>query len=140
MSTQYRVCLVVTTESATLSELTAKVGVEPDDDSHNMGDPNLLKTRGPWKQTVWRVGTGCSWKAKLEEQFEDIVEQVPPKKLRSPGVLPDASKVYLSVGVFSDDQIPTADLTLRCLAISQSYGASIEVCMFESDMSKVGES
>jgi hypothetical protein len=119
-----------------LSELTARTGVEPAEGSHNMGDSHVLKNRGVWKKTVWKVCSTCSRTATLEEHFEDIVEQLPAKKLRAPGVLPDASEVYISIGVFSDAQIPTADLTLRCLSISESYGAAIEVCLYESDMSK----
>jgi hypothetical protein len=138
MSTKYDVCLVVTTQSATLSELTARTGVEAADGSHNMGDPHRLKTRGLWKQTIWKVCSTCSQSEPLEAHFDDIVAQLSAEKLRAPDVLPNAAKVYFSVGVFSDDQIPTADFTFRCLAISQSYGASIEVCLYSCDMTEQG--
>lgn len=137
MTTMYYVDLVVTSQSATLAELVTRIGVEPTGVSHDMGDPHVLKEYGAWEQTVWRVCSTCPRTATLEEHFEDIEEQISAKKLRAPDVLPDTSQIYFSVGVHSDAQIPTADLTLKCLAISQSYGASIEVCMFESDMSEV---
>ncbi len=135
MGTRYDVCLVVITQSATLAELSARTGVKCADGSHGIGDPHVLKARGRWQESAWKVCSRCAGTAPLEEHFGDIWAQLPAERLRAPGVLPSAAHVYFSVGVFTDAQIPTADLTAKCLAICQSYGASIEVCTYECDMS-----
>jgi hypothetical protein len=133
--TEYSVCLVVMSASATLSELTERLGLVAAYGSHSIGDPHPLKARGPRKKTVFQVCSSAGRDvATLEEHFESVAQQCSAAPLKNVGVLPADTEIYISVGVFSDAQIPTADLTKRCLAISESLGASVEVRLYMSDM------
>lgn len=124
------VCLVVVSESASLTDLSARIGVESSDGSHNQGDPHLLKSRGVWKSTVWQCCSELPRATPVEEQFEAIGRRFPSARLRTPEVLPLLSRCYVSIGVFSDAQTPTVDLTGRCLAIAAAYGASVEMSFY----------
>ena len=99
-----------------------------------MGTPHLVKNRGSWPDTVWQLCSGTSRGTPLEEQFEAVARQLPAATLQKSGRLPEDARIYFSVGLFSDAQIPTADLSIRCLEISNAYGASVEVKVYMSDM------
>jgi len=125
--TAFDVCLVAVSESSTLAELSARPGVEPSDGSHDAGDAHLLKSRGTWTDTVWQCAAPPPTTS-LEEKFEAIARRLPAEIVQQARAVID--RVYISVGVFSDAQVPTADLTPRCLAIAAAYGAAVEVKVY----------
>jgi hypothetical protein len=121
------VCLVVVSESATLADLTARIGMESSDGAHSKGGPHLLKSRGTWRSTVWQCCSECPRATPIEEQFEAVARRFPAAQLRTPEVRSLISRCYFSIGVFSNAQTPNVELTSRCLAISAGYGASVEL-------------
>jgi hypothetical protein len=127
--TEWSIHLVVSTPSLTLADLAARIGIEPSRGSHTVGEPNVLRTRPPWDCTIFRLDPACAGTTPVEEQFDAIAERLPPARLLRPGVLPSDAQIHISVLVQSNAQFPTATLTPKCLAISQSYGAAIEVCL-----------
>jgi len=129
--TEFDVCLVAVSESSTLAQLSASLGVEPSDGSHDVGDAHLLTSRGTWTDTVWQCAA-LARTASLQEKFEEIARRLPAETLQQARALID--RVYISVGVFSDAQVPTADLTPRCLEIAAAYGAAVEVKVYAPDM------
>jgi hypothetical protein len=132
--THYDVCLVIDTPSASLAELASQLRIAPSEGSHSRGAPHILKSRGEWTDTVWQCCSELPATAPLESHFEAIAQRCPFERVMNrEGCLKDAT-VYISVGVFSDAQIPTALLTPRCLAIASAYGAAVEVRTYEPDM------
>jgi hypothetical protein len=131
--TNYDVCLVVDTPSTSLSDLETRIGLTGSDGSHDIGGPHVLKSRGVWKSSVWQLCSDCGRAAPPEEHFENIARRLSADRLAGAGVPSDA-RVYVSLGVFSDAQVPTAELTARCLAITGAFRASIEVRVYSSDM------
>lgn len=132
--TEYDVCLVVVSRSTPLVDLSARIGIQGSEGSHSEGDPHLLKDRGVWKSTVWQICSGQPRSAHLEDHFEHLAGRLPVSRVVGSGALPDDAEVYVSVGVFSDAQIPTVNLTRRCLAIAEAFGARIEVRQYAPDM------
>ena len=131
--TEIDVCLVVTTQSEPVEELTRRIGIEASDGSHSKGAPHVLRSRGKWKSTVWQLCSTCARAAPIEEHMVQIAERLPPSRLGAEGVLPGDARVYVSVGVFSSAQIPTIDVTMRTLAICVEYSASLEVRYYVSE-------
>ncbi len=132
--TEFDVCLVAVTNAITLAELTTRVGSEPSDGSHSIGDPHVLKSKGAWQSTVWQVCSDLPRTASLGEHFDAIARKVSSSRLRAPGVLPNETRVYFSIGVFSDAQIPVADLSRSVLGQCEEYQASIEVRFYSPEM------
>jgi hypothetical protein len=131
--TSFSVALVVMSRSTSLSELTGRIGIPGSDGSHSVGEPHLLESRGVWKTTLWQLESDLPRTSALEEQFEDVYAQVPVANVR-PANLPEDAKVYISIGVFSNAQIPVAIFTRRCLGIADAFGAALEVRVYVSDM------
>jgi len=133
-SYEFDVCLVVESESITLADLAARIGVEPSDGSHNIGDPHILKSRGTWESTVWQCCSECPRVTSIEEQFKALARRFPAEALQTPQVLPLLSLKYISIGVFTDAQTPTVELTSVCFDIAKAYDATIEIKLYPSDM------
>jgi hypothetical protein len=133
MATTYDVCLVVWTESLTLSELTLRLGLDPSGGSHSKGEPHLISSRGQWKSTMWQLCSRKQGDAPLEEHFDDIVEQLQAGTFADLRRLVPDAEVFMSVGVFSNSQVPAVDLTRRCLDIADAHHASIEVKVYVRD-------
>jgi hypothetical protein len=133
MATTYDVCLVVSSAALTLPELTHVMGLEGASGSHNKGDEHLLKSRGPWKTTVWKLCSREAREAPLDEHFDDIVAQLDPGHFQSAIQRVADAEVYISIGVFSNAQIPEAGLSRHCLAIADAFRASIDVSLYVHD-------
>jgi len=131
--TEFDICLVVETALATLADLEKSIGVGASDGAHDKGEPHLLKSRGMWQTTVWQLCSGCPRTTPIEEQFAAIESQLAPAQLGA-GTLPAGARVYFSVGVFSDAQVPTATLTPRISVIAAKYGADIAMKFYAPDM------
>jgi hypothetical protein len=128
-SAELDVCLVISTKMATLAELASRIGIEGAEGSHSQGEPHVLKNRGKHPSTVWKVCSTLPQTAAIEEHLEDVVARLPPTSL-GPEVLPQDSETYISIGFFSNAQIPTLTLSERALAIAKAYGASIETSWY----------
>jgi hypothetical protein len=120
------VCLVVSTQSATLAEVTSRLGVEGADGSHDMGTPQIIERRGMWPSTTHQVCSTRPRTCPVEEHLEDVLASLPPARV-APGMLPADARKYISIGVFSNAQIPTVMLTERALEIAAAFGAPIEL-------------
>jgi hypothetical protein len=132
-TTEYDVCLVISSSSLTLDELVSRIGMPAGGGSHDRGQPHLLKSRGVWKESVWQQCAGPTRTTHLEDQFLALEARVPRQAMVPPGTLPADARVYFSVGVFSDAQMPTVDLTRECLRVAQRFNATIEVRVYISE-------
>jgi len=133
--TFYDVCLVVVSPSASLAEVTEAIGLQPADGSHSKGEAHLLKNRGDWKETVWKHCSDRGREASLEEHLRAVFGEVPADGVARCREGLGNLDVYVSVGVFSDAQIPTADVSPDCLALCAAFGAGLEVSFYTPDMS-----
>jgi uncharacterized lipoprotein YbaY len=59
---------------------------------------------------------------------------MPPSAILRDGALPQDAKVYVSIGVFSNAQVPTIELTQACLRFTDGYRASVEIRFYSPDM------
>jgi hypothetical protein len=66
--------------------------------------------------------------------LEDIQQQLAPSTILKVGALPHDAKVYISIGVFSDAQVPSVELTGVCLRIADEYRAAVEIRFYSPDM------
>jgi hypothetical protein len=132
--TEFDVCLVVDTASTALRDVEEATGIKGAHGSHDMGAPHIIKSRGVWRTTVWQLSSGCPRTIPLEEQFAAVESQLAPERLRRTGTIPTDARVYFSLGIFADAQVPTANLTPRILAIATEYGADIELKIYSPDM------
>src|SRR6185312_14936251 len=132
--TEYDVCLVVSSEHVGLEELSSRIGVPPSSGAHSIGEQHRLRSRGKWKSTVWQLCSRREQADEIEAHLEDIARQLPATRLAAPGVLPDDARILLSLGVFSDRQIPVAELTRECLRIADDYRASVEIRFYTPEM------
>jgi hypothetical protein len=128
-SPEVDVCLVISTRMATLAELAGRIGIEGAEGSHSQGEPHILKNRGKHPSTVWKVCSTFPQTAGVDEHLGDLIARLPPAALGSEVLPPDAEK-YISIGFFSNAQIPTLTLSERALAIGKAYGASIEISWY----------
>jgi hypothetical protein len=132
--TKYDVCLVVRSHSASLAELVEKIGIASSDGAHDLGSPHLIKSRGKWKHSVWQLCSRAGRASEIQEHLEDIDRQVVAKQLLSDAVVHTQSEIYISIGVFSDRQIPCVNLTRECLKIAGTFGARIEIQFYFPEM------
>jgi hypothetical protein len=132
--TEVDVCLVVETASAALDDLERAIGLDGSDGSYDKGTPHIIKSRGVWRTTVWQLCSGCPRTAPLEEHFAAIESQLAPTRLRGPGTLPPDARVYFSLGLFSDAQVPTVNLSPSSLGIAARYQADLETKFYSPDM------
>lgn len=129
------VCLVISTQSATLAQLVIRIGFDGAEGSHDQGAPHVVKSRGKWKSTVWQLCSTRPRTAAIEEHLEELVVRLPPARVGS-GVLPADARKHISIGVFSNAQIPVATLSERALAIGVQYGASMELRWYSPNEDK----
>jgi hypothetical protein len=130
--TEFDVCLVVESSSLTLADLTGRLGIASSDGSHDMGEPHLIKSRGVWRSSVWQLSSEVGREATLDDHVTALAARIPYERIKT--VLPPDARVYLSIGVFSDAQIPTVSLTPRGVAVAMSIGAGVEVRYYSPDM------
>ena len=132
--TEFDVCLIVDTASTALRDVEEAIGIKGADGSHEKGAPHIIKSRGVWRTTVWQLSSGCPRTIPLEEQFAAIELRLAPGRLRRAGTIPTDARVYFSLGIFSDAQVPTANLTPRILEVAAKYQADIELKFYAPDM------
>ena len=79
----FNVSLLVESSSMTLDELSLKLGRPHSSGSHTRGEPDR---GGPaWSKTVWRLDSGVSEKAPVQNHLENLKAQFPPGESRAPG-------------------------------------------------------
>jgi hypothetical protein len=132
--TEYDVCLVLASPSATLAAMSDVLGVQPSDGSHNRGDPHLLRSRGQWQETVWKRCSECGRGAPLEQHLRQVFDGLPAVRVAECRQMIGDLQTYVSIGVFSDAQIPTAHLIPACVTLCAEYGAGIQVAFYMPDM------
>jgi hypothetical protein len=123
---KFAVSLVVTSTSLMLDELSGLLDHPPSGGSHNKGAPD---TRGTsWDETLWRLESAAGDSLTLDQHFENLEIQFPPKELVSR--LPSNCKASIDVVVLFDTFTVSADLSRKAVAIANAYGASLGVTCY----------
>lgn len=130
---EFDVCLEITTPTATLGDITDKVGLKWSGGSHNKGDQRL--GRPPFSLTIWRLNSELNQSATLEEHFGNIVERFPPEKITVLKSIPAVS-VRINIGIFSQAVNCTVVLSNKCLDLVRQYkGIEISISYYPSKIS-----
>lgn len=132
---QLMVSLDICSQSLTVAELSARLECVPSRLSHNRGDPRLSLDSHDrsWDETVWRLESKLPARASLEQHLTNIVQQCPPERLFRPGVLPEDSKVWLSVGVLFNGANAVVPISPKEIEIIGNYCATVEITCYPSE-------
>jgi hypothetical protein len=124
---RFKVSLDIVSDSLTLSELAAKLGIEPSSGSHSKGDPRGV---GEFRSTEWKLFSMLPDTADLEEHIKAIAVLFPPEALVN--VLPEGCKVFMDIGVFFDGWNCVVLISREMRLIINAYNAEIELNCYPS--------
>ena len=132
---QLMVSLDVGSKSITVAELSARLECVPSRDSHSLGErrPSFNRQDSLWDKTIWRLDSKRPSSAPLQEHLASIVKQCPPERLFRPGVLPEDSEVWLSVGVIFDGANAVVPISPKELEIINDYCATLEITCYPGE-------
>ena len=127
---EYAVCLDVVSTELTLKELTAQLGMEPSEDSHDLS--SARGREGSWTVTVWRLDSGTAEAASLDAHCWSVLA-----KARAGNVLESIRRrklgAYMNIAVFFDTALCTVTIPPSCLEALRDYPLGLEVTCYPSD-------
>ena len=92
------VSIDLVSKTATLAEISAAIGMEPDVNiSHEIGQP--LRKGKVWQQAIWRLGSGCPDTAPITDHMDALLRAFPFDALRDRSRLPADLLADLNIGV-----------------------------------------
>lgn len=124
----FSVSLDVLSSDLRLEELTAKLGLKPSPDAHDLGSPRGRDAT--WPVTVWRLSSEEPESAPLEQHCESVLTRA-----RSAGLLEAVStlenvEVVLNVAVFFDTASCTVAFPDSCLRMACEHRIRLEVSCY----------
>jgi hypothetical protein len=132
---EFSVDFIISSGSLSVSEISAIVGVDCDEDSQEMGSANPI---GEIRESsVWRINSGINKAGTFDDHFFSLFRKVDFEKMNL-DQLPEGTSVYVDVGIFTDF---TAAWYLSSDAISRlhQYGIELEVSCYPCSFSEEEE-
>jgi hypothetical protein len=126
MKKEYIVSLDISSDSLTLSELSAALGRVGDKTSSDKSD--LDYKRELFGTTIWTIESTQPRHLPIEEHLKDLATRFPPRELQR--VLPSNCCVDINIGVlYNADEIVAVGLVLTraTIEIVNAYQATIEI-------------
>ncbi|MEO8379130.1 MAG: DUF4279 domain-containing protein [Acidobacteriota bacterium] len=129
--TELRISLIVRTESITLSELTAVLGLAPSR-GHSRGDVphggRLKHFQTPLPHTSWILYSDEDVTAPLHAHLRALAKRLPPEDFQSlRAKLPFDLRVEVSIGASYNGQAAYIRIAPVALEIVMAYGATLLV-------------
>ena len=129
---EYSVSLDDISADSSLADLTAQLGVEPSDASHDRGSPRARKS--VWEETVWRLESDAPASASLEVHCQSLLA-----KAQAAGVLESIRRLQkaealINIAAFFDTAMCTVTIPRGCLEAIREYSLGLEVTCYPSDM------
>jgi hypothetical protein len=127
----FSVSLDVVSTELRLGDLTAQLGAEPSEDSHDLGSPRGRGTS--WPETVWRLDSDAPESAPLEVHCQSLLD-----KARAAGVLDSLrhlrnAAAHINVAVFFDTAYCSVPIPPACLEAIRDHGLGLEVTCYPSE-------
>jgi len=129
---EFSVSLDIISTDSSLKDLTAQLGLEPSEASHDRGSPRARKSF--WEETVWRLESDASASASLEVHCQDLLA-----KARAAGVLESIRRLQkaealINIAAFFDTAMCTVTIPRVCLEAIRDYSFGLQVTCYPSDM------
>jgi len=96
---EYLVLFVIQSETLTLSELAAQVGVQPALGSHSKGDRHPGKNRPPWDSTALKMDSPMPETSRFQDHVDAILSSLPDPVRDFLNHIPNRCSAYLDVGM-----------------------------------------
>ena len=123
------VSIDLVSKTATLAEISAAIGMEPDVNiSHEIGQP--LRKGKLWQQTIWRLGSGCPDTAPITDHMDALLRAFPFDALRDRSRLPADLLADLNIGVIQPYFCNTLVIPNDRIRKFVEFGMSLSVAVY----------
>lgn len=129
---EFSISLDIISADSSLKDLTAQLGVEPSEASHDRGSPRARKS--VWEETVWRLESDVPASASLEAHCQSLLA-----KAQATGVLESIcclqkAEALINIAAFFDTAMCTVTIPRVCLEAIRDYSLGLQVTCYPSDM------
>jgi hypothetical protein len=127
----YSAFLDVISAELSLKDLTEQFGMEPSQNSHDLGSPRGRK--GSWKVTIWRLESEASESASLDAHCKNLLAKAQRGKVLE-SILHLQVDASINIAAFFDTATCSVTIPPVCLEVLRDYPLGLEVTCYPSKM------